>query len=108
MTRPDGSSFANQGDCVSYGAHGGTLVAKSQSQFDCESFGGTFSTGTTPFLWTCRGVVSTGTVDWNQKFDQLAADCVADALAAGFLSSITSAGPLQIPGATDVYCEGLA
>jgi len=29
LTRQDGTSFANQGDCVSHGAQGGALVAKS-------------------------------------------------------------------------------
>jgi len=29
LTRTDGTSFANQGDCVSYGAHGGTPVPRS-------------------------------------------------------------------------------
>ena len=28
VVRQDGTSFANQGDCVSYGAHGGVLKAK--------------------------------------------------------------------------------
>jgi hypothetical protein len=28
LVRTDGTVFSNQGDCVSYGAHGGTLVAK--------------------------------------------------------------------------------
>jgi hypothetical protein len=28
VVRQDGTSFANQGDCVSYGAHGGTLKNK--------------------------------------------------------------------------------
>jgi hypothetical protein len=38
------AAFANQGDCVSYAAKGGTLSPKSASQVLCESYGGTFST----------------------------------------------------------------
>ena len=47
LYRSDGSTFANQDDCVSYSAHGGTILTsppKSQSQLHCESFGGTYST----------------------------------------------------------------
>lgn len=54
-----GATFANQDDCVSYGAEGGTLLTspptQSQiAQFDCENAGGTF---TEPAVggghWTC-------------------------------------------------------
>jgi hypothetical protein len=106
LTRSDGSTFANQGDCVSYGAQGGTLVARSQSQLDCESFGGTFVVGTTPVLWTCVGLVSTSVEAWNQKFIQLSDDCGADALAAdSVLWSLSAVGFPQIPGAGTVVCE---
>lgn len=46
LVREDGTSFASQGECVSYGAQGGTLMPKpekSQAQILCESYGGTFS-----------------------------------------------------------------
>src|SRR5262245_63776288 len=47
--RADHTAFKNQGDCVSYAAQGGTLTPpKTQSQLDCESFGGTFSIGPSP------------------------------------------------------------
>jgi hypothetical protein len=49
FVRSDGSSFANEGDCVSYGAKGGTLTPKTQWQRDCESYGGTFGTGPSTF-----------------------------------------------------------
>jgi hypothetical protein len=107
QTRADGSSFANQGECVSYAARGGTLVAKGQSQFDCESFGGTFVLGTTPVLWACIGVVSASSEDWSQKFDVLADDSAADAFAAGIVSWVFGvSGSLNIRGATDVVCQG--
>jgi hypothetical protein len=43
----DGSSFANQGDCVSYGARGGTLTPDrfSDSRALCASVGGAFAVG---------------------------------------------------------------
>jgi hypothetical protein len=84
----DGSSFANEEACVSYGAEGGTLIAKTKSQLDCEDLGGTFGPGpnltiTFPFTtvyWVCNGY---GTED--TTFDEfyamtqiLSADCFAD------------------------------
>jgi hypothetical protein len=72
LYRSDGTTFANQDECVSYGANGGTILTappKTQSQLDCESFGGTYSTvpstdqtgdlgfGVIPIvLWTCNGI----------------------------------------------------
>src|SRR5262245_9012059 len=62
LIRSDGSSFASQDDCVSYGAQGNTLNFKTESQLDCEAFGGTFGTGpnltTSTFdtvFWVCNG-----------------------------------------------------
>ena len=85
LVRSDGSSFANQGECVSYGAQGSTLVRKTKSQLDCESFGSVFSTdpatdlsGITnlpggTFIWSCNGVILTGS-----QYTTLADDCSAD------------------------------
>ena len=54
LVRADGSSFDSQADCVSYAAQGGTLTNGTQgAQAACESFGGTFVTGTLPILWSC-------------------------------------------------------
>jgi len=85
LVRSDGSSFKNQGACVSYAAKGGTPVAKTRSQLDCESFGSVYSTdpgsdlsgivnlpgGT--FIWSCNGVTLSGA-----QFTTLTNDCVAD------------------------------
>jgi hypothetical protein len=49
----NGSRFANQGDCVSYGAQGRTLYA-SAGQAVCETFGGTFVPDGA-LLWACNG-----------------------------------------------------
>ena len=58
-----GATFTNQGGCVAYGAHGGTVVTEPPyvGQSVCESAGGTFSVGGTvpiynvPAIWTCGG-----------------------------------------------------
>ena len=54
LVRADGSSFANEQDCVSYAARGGTLI--SAAQFSCQSFGGTFVANSPDFpndIWAC-------------------------------------------------------
>src|SRR6476620_4450074 len=70
LYRSDGTTFASQDECVSYGANGGTILTappKTQAQLDCESFGGTYSTdpstdgtqdvGPVPVVvWTCNGI----------------------------------------------------
>jgi hypothetical protein len=44
LFRSDGSRFANQGDCASYGAHGNTILIEPNAwQAACEQAGGTFS-----------------------------------------------------------------
>jgi len=79
FTRADGTSFKNTGKCVSYAAHGGTLVAKSQAQLDCESFGGTFTLGGTYSLgtsvWTCVWA-NTDLTDFTAKSGTLSTDCL--------------------------------
>lgn len=61
--RIGGGAFANQDDCVSYAAQGGTLYG-SQAQAICQSYGGTYSTnpvtdlalgGDGSFIWSCNG-----------------------------------------------------
>ena len=85
LTASNGVAFRNTGDCVSYAAQGGAFASATESQRDCESFGGTFSTdpATDAFglssvgnqiLWTCNArTVSTTT--GNQT---LQSDCQAD------------------------------
>jgi hypothetical protein len=79
FTRADGTSFKNTGKCVSYAAHGGTLVAKSQAQLDCESFGGTFTLGGTYTLgtavWSCQWT-NTDNTDFTTKSTTLQTDCL--------------------------------
>jgi hypothetical protein len=85
LSRSDGTSFANEGECVSYAAQGGTLTPKSKSQLDCESYGGVFARGTS--LWTCNGWHFADPGDEYAKDLTLVADCFADG---GFAYSATN------------------
>ena len=53
----DGSPFANQDACVSYGAKGGSIIPAhfARSASNCTLIGGAFALGTTPVLWSCSG-----------------------------------------------------
>jgi hypothetical protein len=55
---------------------GASTAATSQSQ--CESFGGTFATGTGTTLWTCNGWTTSGNEEFVFKSTTLANDCRAD------------------------------
>jgi hypothetical protein len=77
--RADGTPFANQGDCVSYAAQGGTLTVP--SRVECAALGGTFvagtgGTGSGTTLWECNNVTSP--LPEGVQFDALFASCVAD------------------------------
>ena len=81
LFRTDGTRFASQDDCVSYGAQGGTILTSpptSQSQPDCEANGGQFSTTNDPFgglgtfLWSCSGY------DQATAGNTIAQDCFDD------------------------------
>lgn len=83
LIRTDGSTFRNTGDCVSYAARGGTMVAKGTSERDCEAAGGTFSTDPSTdhngpfadevFFWSCNGAALT-----SGQVDVLHSDCEVD------------------------------
>ena len=90
--RADYTPFTNQGDCVSYGAVGGTLTQpKSASQLLCESYGGTFTaTPVEGLLWTCTQLPDIGT-SRTARFDALAASCFADGGAHFFGTSVAEA-----------------
>ena len=99
--RADQSAFKNEGDCVSYAAKGGVLTAaKTKSQVDCESFGGTFAAGTPSTLWTCNGWQHVGHADFLDKSSTLSADCTGD----GGSSSSTDNAPA---GVADTICTEL-
>ena len=53
-----GGTFANQSQCVSYAAKGGTLLTTPPyaGQAICAQFGGTFAIGTTPVVWSCNNL----------------------------------------------------
>jgi hypothetical protein len=99
FVRSDGTSFANEGECVSWAAFGNTLVAK--SKFDCEYFGGTYATGTAPVLWTCNGWLNSGREDALLKESTLAQDCFADGGVR--FETIYSA----VPGTGDSTCSSV-
>ena len=74
LLRSDGSRFANQGDCVSYGAHGNTILTEPNAwQAACEQAGGTFSVSDTDvfgqaltppaFAYACTPVTEQAYID---------------------------------------------
>jgi hypothetical protein len=77
LFRSDGTSFKNDGACVSYAARGGTLTTKTKtkSQLDCESLGGTFAVGTLPVLWTCNGWIANDKTAFDSGGSTLVIDC---------------------------------
>jgi hypothetical protein len=75
----NGGRFANQGDCVSYGAQGGTLYT-SAGQAVCETFGGTFVPDGA-LLWTCNGYA------YPAGSDPLESACTTDG-GVGFISLV--------------------
>lgn len=60
LVRSDGSSFKNQGKCVSYAAKGGVLTTPPATfQSTCQGLGGTYGTG-----GTIAGFRVTDRCDW--------------------------------------------
>ena len=106
FVRSDGTSFKNTGACVSYAAHGGTLVAKSQAQLNCESFGGTFTLGGMFSLgtavWSCQWA-NTDATDFNAKFATLSTDCFTLA-PTGTIFYVNDNLPPVIPGVNKSVC----
>ena len=80
--RADLTPFKNVVACVVYALKGGILTTppppKSQSQLDCESFGGTFATATGTQIWTCNGFPAADVFEQQAQIATLTADCVAD------------------------------
>ena len=57
LFQSDGSRFASEGDCMSYGAHGGTILTTPPfaGQAVCVADGGTFvPDGGSPAIWQCN------------------------------------------------------
>ena len=74
----DGTVFTNEGDCVSFGAHGGTL-SPTASQLDCDRFGGTFAGPTGTVLWTCTNwTFVPGNAGFGANNTVLENDCTVD------------------------------
>jgi len=82
--RADQTPFQNQGECASYGAHGGTLTApEGAAQTLCESYGGAFGNtnltmGSWPtILWTCNGYPYVSNDDLQAEYVALGDACLA-------------------------------
>ena len=115
FVRADGTSFKNTGACVSYAAQGGTLVAKSQAQLDCESFGGSYSTDPSTdlinpggvlggaLIFSCNGFADAGVTGGAPHLVTLSGDC----LAAGGATDGTNEGVGTGPGNYDFSCYSL-
>ncbi len=101
-----GGTFSSEETCVSYAAGGGTLLTSppvSQSQTDCESFGGTFSKPNLPnTLWECDGWFNNPTT----ALQTLAVDCGNDASSTGLPSTF---GPVVFDPtfSNDSFCKVL-
>jgi len=57
---------------------GASTPPKTQSQLDCESYGGTFAPGTGSTVWTCNGWTAVDDNDATDKLFALGDDCFAD------------------------------
>jgi Abnormal spindle-like microcephaly-assoc'd, ASPM-SPD-2-Hydin len=79
---------------------GASTAATSQSQRDCESFGGTFATGTGTTLWTCNEMPYSSFEDLVAKALTLNADCIAD----GGRGASTAGSPSDPGTRADTTC----
>jgi hypothetical protein len=101
LVHSDGTPFANQDDCVSYSAQGGTLTPAlfANAAHDCTTlFGGTFVPNPTTGLWACIGWNNPDTVQFGPSVVLLTLDCGADG---GTLTQTT--GPR--PGVDSTTCS---
>ena len=79
LARADGTTFANQDECVSYGASGGTPVPKLQGQVLCASYGGTFALGGGgQIFWTCSGWTYSSNEEFTSRAVAINDACIAD------------------------------
>jgi hypothetical protein len=78
LVRADGSPFASQDECVSYGAQGGTPRHPTQALADCQSFSGTFAFGTGSTLWSCNDWAASNLIEYSLGVAALGNDCLVD------------------------------
>ena len=83
-----GRRFANQGECVSYAAKGGTLTTQNpypEAKALCESYGGSFhvgphlvdpSSGRGEVLWECNHWSSNSMPEFEDRHRRLNDECV--------------------------------
>jgi hypothetical protein len=99
LVKADGKAFKNEDACVRYILAGGP--GTSATQLLCQSYSGTFATGTGGVLWTCNGWTNTGAPDYNNKFNALSTACHTGS--GGTIFAITTLPP-AIPGANNSTC----
>ena len=107
LIRSDGTSFASEGDCVSYAARGGTPTTRTKSQLDCESLGGTFATGTLPVLWTCNGWTTIDQAAFDTGGFTLVIDCF-DGNPLGTFHELWTPEDGSFPRTVDATCYSFA
>jgi hypothetical protein len=90
----DGSTFANQGECVSYGAQGNTILTEPPNAWKaaCEQVGGTFSVGPSgypapAYQYVCDSAPQTA-------YDVLLTICFGYPDAQGFAGQFPDGGPI--------------
>jgi len=77
----DGTGFANQDDCVSYGAQGGVITQKTAGQAWCDSVGGTYTLGIGVFNdpgWVCTTGDSLTLAEYLSLIDPFLVVCHAE------------------------------
>jgi len=104
LVRADGSSFKNEGDCVSYAAQGGALTTRyAQARSDCATYGGTFAQGTGTTAWTCTDWVAHDATEDIHGDATFFFDCFADVGA--FNITDVRTGPAGFPTTFTATCS---
>jgi len=78
LTHSDGSGFANQDECVSYGAHGGVIALKPGGQAWCESIPGVYTVSLGSPGWVCTVGNTLTAAEYEALIDPFVAVCHAD------------------------------
>jgi hypothetical protein len=109
LVRADGTTFASENECVSYGAQGGAISPPSQPRTGaevCASLGGFYQAPNTgQLVWVCDGWSIT---DYDSQFAALEAACRFDL---GSNYNVTYTHPetrTEIHADTDCYRLSLA
>ena len=74
----DGTGFANQDDCVSYGAHGGVITEKTAGQAWCDSINGSYALALGFNGWVCTVGDSLTAAEYASLIDPFLVVCHAE------------------------------